>query len=152
MAIDRRSLLGAAATIAAAGPAWGQAAPDAVGIWRASPPGGSGPRGPDRVDAKGSLTNVSAPRLNVYRPSKPNGAAVIVIAGGGYAHIEVGAESTPTSRWLQSIGATAFELIYRLPGEGWSRDAPFQDGQRAMRLVRSLAPSYGIDAARIGLI
>jgi acetyl esterase/lipase len=150
MDIDRRTLLGAVALIAAAGPA--QAAPDTLALWPASPPGGSGPRGPEKVDARGSLTNVSAPRLEVYRPSKPNGAAVIVIAGGGYAHIEVGAEGTPTCRWLQSIGATAFELIYRLPGEGWSRDAPFQDGQRAMRLVRSLAPSYGIDAARIGLI
>ena len=82
---------------------------------------------------------------------KPTAPLSVVIAGGGYAHISVGVESTPTSGWLQSIGVTAFELIYRLPGEGWSRDAPFQDGQRAMRLVRSLAPSYGVDPARIGL-
>jgi acetyl esterase/lipase len=152
MDIDRRRWLGAVALIAAAWPAWPQAAPDTVALWPASPPGGSRPRGPEKVDARGSLTNVSAPRLEVYRPPKANGAAVIVIGGGGYAHIEVGAESTPTCRWLQSTGGTAFELIYRLPGEGWSRDAPFQDGQRAMRLVRSLAPSYGFDPARIGLI
>ena len=152
MDIDRRTLLGAVAIIAAAGPARAQAAPDAIPLWPASPPGGSGPRGPEMVYARGSLGNVSTPRLNVYRPSKANGAAVVVIAGGGYAHIAAGVESTPTSGWLQSIGVTAFELIYRLPGEGWSRDAPFQDGQRAMRLVRSLAPSYGIDPARIGLI
>jgi acetyl esterase/lipase len=151
MDIDRRSLLGAAAIIAGSGFARA-AALDIIALWPAAPPGGSGPRGPEAVDARGSLTSVSKPRLNVYRPSKANGAAVIVIAGGGYAHIEAGAESAPASRWLQSIGVTAFELIYRLPGEGWSRDAPFQDGQRALRLVRSLAPSYGVDPARSGLI
>ena len=150
MDIDRRSLLAAAAIIATARPARAQAAPDTIPLWPAAPPGGSGPRGPETVYANGSLGNVSTPRLNVYRPSKANGAAVVVIAGGGYAYISAGVESTPTSLWLQSIGVTAFELIYRLPGEGWSRDAPFQDGQRAMRLVRSLAPSYGVDPARIG--
>jgi acetyl esterase/lipase len=152
MDIDRRSLLAAAAIIATGAPARAQAAPDAIPLWPAAPPGGAGPRGPETVYANGSLGNVSTPRLNVYRPSKANGAAVVVIAGGGYASISAGVESTPTSLWLQSIGVTAFELIYRLPGEGWSRDAPFQDGQRAMRLVRSLAPSYGVDPARIGPI
>src|SRR5271170_5496860 len=151
MHTDRRSFLGAAAIIATAGLARAQPAQDAIPLWAAYPPGGSGPRGPETVE-RGSLANVSTPRLNVYRPSKANGAAVVVIAGGGYASISVGVESTPTSLWLQSIGVTAFELIYRLPGEGWSRDAPFQDGQRAMRLVRSLAPSYGVDPARIGPI
>jgi acetyl esterase/lipase len=151
MDINRRLFLGAAATIATTGPALAQAAPDSIPLWPASPPGGSGPRGPE-TDIRGSLGNVSTPRLNVYRPSKADGAAVVVIAGGGYARISAGAESSPTSRWLQSIGVTAFELIYRLPGEGWSRDAPFQDGQRAMRLARSVAPSYGVDPARIGVI
>ena len=140
MDIDRRSLLAAAAIIATGAPARARAAPDAIPLWLAAPPGGAGPRGPETVYTNGSLGNVSTPRLNVYRPSKANGAAVVVIAGGGYASISAGVESTPTSLWLQSIGVTAFELIYRLPGEGWSRDAPFQDGQRAMRLVRSLAP------------
>ena len=151
MHTDRRSFLGAAAIIPTTGLARAQAAPDAIPLWPVSPPGGSGPRGPE-TDERGSLANVSTPRLEVYRPSKANGAAVVVIAGGGYARISTGAESTPTSRWLQSIGVTAFELIYRLPGEGWPRDAPFQDGQRAMRMVRSLAPSYGVDPARTGLI
>src|ERR1700675_4746362 len=81
MDIDRRTLLGAVAIMAAARAARAQAPPDSIALWPASPPGGSGPRGPEKVDARGSLTNVSAPRLEVYRPSKPNGAAVLVIAG-----------------------------------------------------------------------
>lgn len=116
------------------------------------PPGGNGPQGLERTSAKGSVTNISRPRMVVYRPERPNGNAALVIAGGGYAHIERGSESIPAARWLQSIGFTVFELIYRLPGEGWSNSAPFQDGQRAMRLIRASAPKYGLNASRIGII
>jgi acetyl esterase/lipase len=149
--LNRRSLLGAA-IIAAAGQARAEPATEAIALWAAPPPGGAGPQGPEKISAKGSLTNVSRPRLIAYRPQQPNGAAVIVIAGGGYAHIEAGGESTPACQWLQTNGATAFELIYRLPGEGWTAAAPFQDGQRAMRIVRALAPAYGVDPAKIGLL
>ena len=87
-----------------------------------------------------------------YRPSHSNGTAIIVIAGGGYAHINAGTESTPTCQWLQANGVTAFELIYRLPGEGWSPAAPFADGQQAMRIVRTGAASNGLNPGRIGMI
>lgn len=109
-------------------------------------------KGPEKVTDKGSLTNVTKPRLNVYRPLSPNGSAAMVISGGGYAHIELGKESTPTCLWLQAQGITAFELIYRLPSESWSADAPFQDAQRAMRIIRSKAASYGLDDQHIGII
>lgn len=124
-----------------------------IPLWpNENPPGGSGPQGPERTSAKGSVTNVSRPRMVVYRPERPTGDAVLVIAGGGYAHIERGSESIPAAQWLQSIGFTVFELIYRLPGEGWSNSAPFQDGQRAMRLIRASAPKYRLNANRIGII
>ena len=116
------------------------------------PPGGSGPQGPERTSAKGSVTNVSQPRMVVYRPQRPNGCAMLVIAGGGYTHIERGTESIPAARWLQSLGVTVFELVYRLPGEGWINTAPFQDGQRAMRLIRAAASKYDLDAKRIGIL
>ncbi|MDR0226690.1 MAG: alpha/beta hydrolase [Burkholderiaceae bacterium] len=113
---------------------------------------GGGPQGPEQVSPKGSVTQVSRPRLQVYRPGRPDGSAVLVIAGGGYAHIERGKESTPACLWLQARGVTAFELVYRLPGEHWPATAPLQDGQRAMRLIRSLAGRFGLDAARIGVL
>lgn len=100
-----------------------------------------------------SYTNISRPRLIVYRAQNPIGAAMLVIGGGGYAHIEVGKESTPAAKWLQTIGVTAFELLYRLPSEGWSTvDVPFQDGQRAMRLIRSLAKKFGFAENKIGVM
>ena len=150
--VDRRSLLVIAAAIPVASQAQAQPTPLVIDLWPAAPPDGTGPHGPEQVDTNGSITNVSRPRLLAYGPPKPNGTAIVVISGGGYAHIEAGKESTPACRWLQSIGATVFELIYRLPGEGWPREAPFQDGQRAMRLIRANASAGGIDPARIGVI
>jgi hypothetical protein len=79
-----------------------------------------------------SVTKVSRPRLIMYKPVAPNGTAVLVIGGGGYAHI------------------AAFELVYRLPQEEWTPAAPFQDAQRAMRFIRDRSGS--LDPARIGVI
>ncbi len=138
--------------IASARDASPQSPADAIPLWPAAPPGGLPSSGPEKVNAKGSITNVDRPRLNVYRPARSNGAAVVVIAGGGYAHIEAGAESAPTCQWLQASGVTAFELIYRLPQDGQPPLAPFQDAQRAMRIIRASAARYGVDPARIGVI
>lgn len=113
---------------------------------------GKGPEGPEKVNAKGAVTEVSRSRLVVYRPAQPNGSAVLVIAGGGYAHIERGTESTPACLWLQAQGVTAFELVYRLPGEHWPAEAPLQDGQRAIRVIRAAAGTFGLDTGRIGIL
>lgn len=161
MVNKRRELLFAAMSGAAFGwvspssaVAAGQsAAQETLDLWPGNrPPQGRGPDGPEKVSAKGSVTQVSRPRLIVYRPAQPNGSAALVIAGGGYAHIERGSESTPTCLWLQAQGVTAFELVYRLPGEHWPAEAPLQDGQRAMRVIRSMAGRYGLDTGRIGVI
>jgi len=82
--------------------------PEQIRLWPGNPPDGPGPSGPEQVTANGSYTNISEPRLIVYRPDHPNGMAVLVISGGGYAHIECGKESAPAARWLQSQGFTAF--------------------------------------------
>lgn len=100
----------------------------------------------------GVVTGISEPRLEIYRPRHPNGTAVLVFGGGGYARIEVGAEAEPAARWLQSQGVTAAVVYYRLPEDGWAPVAPFQDGQRAMRLLRARAAGLGIDPSRIGVM
>lgn len=124
-----------------------------IPLWTYMIPDGSGPHGAERITAKGSATNISKPRLIVHQPSHPNGTAILVISGGGYAHIELGKESTPVANWLQSEGVTAFELIYRLPSENWkNNNVPFEDAQRAMRLIRSLAKKYKIDVNKIGIL
>ena len=135
MDIGRRTFLASAAALTVLrNQANAQKTSEDIALWPGSPPDGTGPQDAEHRTAKGSVTNVSRPRLILHKPEQPNGTVVMVISGGGYAHIELGKESEPTAIWLQSLGVTAFELIYRLPREGWTPAAPFQDAQRAMRL------------------
>ncbi|CAI8758591.1 alpha/beta hydrolase [Chryseobacterium sp. IT-36CA2] len=116
-------------------------------------PDGPGPGGENMVSPKGSLTNIGRPKLIIHQPQNPNGIAILVISGGGYAHIESGSEGYPASEWLKSLGITAFELQYRLPEEGWAtRSVPFQDAQRALRIIRKDAGKYKIDPDKIGVL
>ena len=123
-----------------------------IALWKVIADG-PGPQGENKISSKGSFTNISTPRLLVHQPANPNGIAVLVISGGGYAHIESGSEGNPAGEWLQSQGITAFELIYRLPVEGWAtKTVPFQDAQRALRIIRSHAGKYNIDPDKIGVL
>ena len=51
------------------------------------PPGGGGPSGDNTLTSHGSLSNVTRPYLQIFKPATPNGKAVIVAAGGGYKRI-----------------------------------------------------------------
>ncbi len=152
LAIDRRSLFGLSAALALRRRAQAQTSTETIALWPKQPPNGQNPQGPERIDRKGRVTHVVQPRLSVYRPAEAGDTAALVISGGGYAHIEAGTESTPACQWLRSAGITTFELFYRLPDDGWGPEAPFQDGQRAMRLMRSKAAGYGINPAKIGVL
>lgn len=108
--------------------------------------------GSTEVLAPPARSPAEPPRIDIYRPAHPNGAAVLVIAGGGYAHIAIDKEAVPAARWLAAGGITAAVLHYRLPGGGVPVAAPFQDAQRAMRRLRADATVLGIDPARIGVL
>lgn len=161
--IARRTLLESLAALTAIGAAQlGLAAPEMaaeweeIPLWPGKPPGGGGPSGPEVLGAEGAgfgaVSNISTPRMRVYRPAQANGAAVVVCGGGGYFRIQLWKESTPIARWLQQRGFTVFELIYRLPNDGWEASAPFMDAQRAMRIVRTRAAAFGIDPKQIGIM
>jgi acetyl esterase/lipase len=144
----------AALLLVLAAPVWAQ--PEVIRLWPGEPPGHGRPPGPERIGtegaAAGAYTNVTEPRMEVYRPAHPNGSAVLVIGGGGYFRIQIDSTARPVARWLQSRGVTAIVLFYRLPGDGWNADAPFQDGQRAMRLIRAYAARLSVDPRKVGVI
>jgi acetyl esterase/lipase len=102
------------------------------------------------------IGNVSKPSITVYPASKDkaNGAAVIICPGGGYHILAWDLEGTEVAEWLNQIGVTAVILKYRVPArkDRTRFDAPLQDLQRAMGLVRSRAAEWGIDPARIGVM
>ncbi|TWB44399.1 alpha/beta hydrolase [Nitrospirillum pindoramense] len=130
-------------------------------IW----PGGVGP-GSEGVSIQESVVERSAdptlhdrytlgitrPHLVVYRPSHPNGTALLVMPGGGYRWVVVDKEGDEIGRRLSAAGVTVFVLTYRLPGEGHAQaaDVPLQDAQRALRLIRARAAEWGLDPHRIG--
>ena len=108
-------------------------------------------RNDDRNASDRMLQGITRPRLDIFRPAKPNGAAVILAPGGGYRYVVVDKEGYELARWLRDRGVTVYVLFYRLPGDGWTNgaDVPLADAQRAVRLVRSRAKLDGIDPARV---
>jgi len=160
MPLDRRALLG----LAAAAPALAAAAPppdptEIVELWPGRPPGARDPLPReeivDRVKTSGFqdrfVTGIGTPLMTVFRPARPNGAAVLIIPGGGYIRVVIDKEGFEVGHRLAAAGVTSFVLRYRLPAEGWDRaaDVPLQDAQRAMRLIRAGAKRFGIDPARV---
>jgi acetyl esterase/lipase len=133
-------------------------------LWPGTPPGGEGLKLPPiRVvnheppyitPTDRAIDQVGVPVMNVFRPAKPDGSAIIIAAGGGYTREMLDFEGMDVSRRLNAAGVTCFVLRYRLPGEGWANrsDVPLQDAQRAIRLVRANAGKYGVDPARIGFM
>lgn len=99
-----------------------------------------------------AVAGINRPRLVVFRPKKPNGAALLVMPGGGFRLIVIDKEGYEVGHALSARGFTVFVLFYRLPGDGWSTgpDVALADAQRAMRLIRWRAADYGIDPARVG--
>ncbi len=159
MMLNRRSLLATSAgAVAALLPRYGMAvdakrAETIFPLWTSAPPGGGGPSGQAEVNGKGAVTHVAMPTIEVIRPARPNGAAMLIAAGGGYKRIEQAKEAQPAARWLAERGITAFVLTYRLPVEGWVAGplAPLQDAQRALRMIRSMAATERLDPARVGV-
>lgn len=101
-----------------------------------------------------AATHVTNPILMVRRPSKPNGAAILMIPGGGYERVAVSRSGSDIDKELANQGVTVFVMTYRLPGDNWGAgpEAPLQDAQRAMRLIRYRAADFGIDTRRVGVI
>ncbi len=108
-------------------------------------------RGTGQSFADRAVSGITRPRMAVFRPDRPNGAAVMIMPGGGYTRIVIDKEGYELGRWLAVHGFTVFVLFYRLPGEGWAAgpDVALSDAQRAMRLIRQRARDYGIDPERI---
>jgi acetyl esterase/lipase len=153
----RRLLIALVAVLLApAALAAGDAPREEIRLWPGTPPGNGTVAGEERIGGEGAglgaVSNISTPRMRVYRPATPNGAAVLVAGGGGYFRIQLKKESTPAAEWLQRQGFTVFELIYRLPNDGWDSAVPFMDAQRAMKIIRTRAGEFGVRPDRIGIM
>ncbi len=109
-------------------------------------------RSSDPLVTDRAVLGISVPRLAVFRPDIPNGAALLLTPGGGYRHVVVDKEGYEFARWAAARGFTCFVLFYRLPYDGWANraDVPLQDAQRAMRVIRQRHREFAIDPERVG--
>lgn len=129
--------------------------PTVLDLWPEGVPSGNRNVRPEREiirnpsDGVMRLTEVSQPQITVYRPEKPNGAAVLVCPGGGYKILAYEHEGTKVCEFFNQHGVTAVLLKYRVPAP---RGLPLQDAQRALGLVHQHADEWGIDRSRVGML
>jgi acetyl esterase/lipase len=135
-----------------------QETPPEIPLWINGAPGFESRRDEKQTAKDYWVANIHNPSLRVYLPpkDKATGAAVVICPGGGHRLLVFNAEGDEPGRYLASLGVTAFALKYRL---GREEGSPYsiekharEDGQRAMRLVRSRAQEWNIDPNRIGMM
>ncbi len=92
------------------------------------------------------------PTITVYVPqtAKKPCAAILICPGGGYGGLCSSYEGHDIANWLDQFGIAGVVLKYRL--NPYRHPIPMNDAQRAMRLVRSHAAEWGIDANRLGIM
>lgn len=164
------SLIGGAACVASATapavlarpPARDGVPGETIDLWPGTAPGMPDPppvetvidRSRDPATPDRAVHGIARPRMTLFRPAHANGAAVLVMPGGGYRHIVIDKEGVALAHWLTARGFAVFLLFYRLPGEGWAAgpDVALADAQRAMRLIRHRARSYAIDPQRVAAL
>lgn len=164
--MDRRGLLASALAspiVAGAARAAADIAPQtSIRLWPGDAPGlqngALADHVIDRTVAGGlrdrAYDSIRTPRLDVFPAGSPNGAAVLITPGGGYARVVIDKEGYELAAWLQARGITAFVLFYRLPAQGWADPAntPLADAQRAIRLIRARAAEWRVDPERVATI
>lgn len=102
-------------------------------------------------------SKVTRPTLEIHLPekSKANGAAIIIIPGGGYGIVSYTNEGTDIATVFNKMGVAAFILKYRLPSAKTMADmtiGPLQDAQQAIKTVRMRAKEWGVDTSKVGVI
>ena len=95
--------------------------------------------------------------IDVHRPAKPDGAAIIAIQGSAWyvpmrydaAPITARSEIQAFARHLAQAGYTVFVINHRAAPR-FRFPAPLEDTRRAVRYVRAHAAEYQVDPSRIG--
>ncbi|HUC85367.1 MAG TPA: alpha/beta hydrolase [Candidatus Acidoferrales bacterium] len=132
--------------------------PQVIPLWEKGAPGFENLRDEPEQAQDYWVRHINNPTLTVFPSAKEqaNGAGVLIIPGGGFREVVYDAEGVEPAHYLNHLGVTCFVLKYRLPRETNSPYSleihPRQDGQRAMRLIRTRAAEWNLDPKRIGVL
>jgi acetyl esterase/lipase len=139
-------------------------APEEVPLWTKGAPGSEGKTAAEISEPPNSSHNylkiwsIHKPSILVFLPpkDKQTGAAVVIAPGGGHSFLALDIEGLNVAKDLNDRGVAAFVLKYRLAREKEStytvEGHALSDTQRAIRLIRSRAPEWGVDPTRIGVM
>jgi acetyl esterase/lipase len=135
----------------------GAAEPQVISLWTNGAPGFENRRNEPEQAQSYWVRHINNPSVTVFLPpaEKANGAAVVICPGGGHRELVYDAEGVAPAHYFNDLGVAAFVLKYRLAreeGSPYSLENAHQDGERAMRLVRSRAREWNLDPNRIGII
>lgn len=119
-------------------------------LWPAGAPNSNGLTGTEEDLEGGRVANVIKPSITVYKADKPNGMAIIMCPGGGYARLAMNHEGHDMAPWLNAQGITYIVLKYRMPNGHY--EVPLSDAEQAICLVRQHAKEWNIRPDRIGIM
>lgn len=110
----------------------------------------------DHIEERERITQVSIPKILTFFPPKEeqNGSSVLIMPSGGYQKLTYNLGGIQLAKWFNTMGVTAFVLIYRLPNSPdlISREnGPIQDAQRALKIIRFNAEKWNLDKNKIGV-
>lgn len=87
--------------------------------------------------------------MDVFKPSKPNGIAVLYMVSGGWVSSHE-AVNPGLAKLFTDRGETVFEIVHGSQPK-YTIPEIVQDIQRAVRFIRTHAAEYGVDPNRIGI-
>ena len=122
---------------------------EVVNLWPDTPPGD---KAEQYQDSGGEWYT---PRLEFWRPeNQKTDACIIICCGGAYNGVAYEIEGVMPRDFFTENGIAVCMLWYRTPRRpGVAKHfAPWQDVQRAIRIVRSNAEEWGIDPNKIGVM
>ncbi len=119
-------------------------------LWPNGAPNSNELKGDEQEMDNGRVSNIKNPDITVYRAEHPNGMAVIMCPGGGYARLAMNHEGHDMAPWFNTQGITYVVLKYRMPNG--HKEVPFSDVEQAIRLVRQHAAEWNINPAKVGIM
>lgn len=124
--------------------------PVVLTLWPDGAPNSNGLTGTEEDLNGGRVANVVNPTVTVYPAAKPNGVAIVMCPGGGYARLAMNHEGHDMADWFNAQGITYAVLKYRMPNG--HDEVPLSDAEQAIRLVRQHAAEWGTDPHRVGIM
>lgn len=124
--------------------------PIEIPLWPNGAPNTNGLKGKEENGENGRVSNILKPDITVYCADKPNGMAIIMCPGGGYARLAMDHEGHDMASWFNTQGITYIVLKYRMPNG--HNEVPLSDAEQAIRLVRQHAAEWKINPSKIGIM